>query len=139
MIYKVGLFFQWLTQYQDPIKTRGLHYDLVVNGVELGGGSIRIHNADLQRYIFTNVLEMSEQQVEERFGHLIEALSYGAPPHGGIALGLDRLMTLLCNANSLRDVMAFPKSATGNELMTKSPSGAEPKQLEELHISITSK
>ncbi|KAG7378567.1 aspartyl-tRNA synthetase 2, mitochondrial [Phytophthora pseudosyringae] len=111
------------------------HYDIVCNGWELGGGSIRIHQAKLQQAVFEDVLELPTLQ-RQSFEHLLLALSHGAPPHGGIALGLDRLVAILCGAPSLRDVIAFPKSSTGNELMTNAPGPVLPEQLEEYHIQV---
>ncbi|KAJ7699863.1 tRNA synthetases class II-domain-containing protein [Mycena rosella] len=100
---------------------RGQHYDLVLNGVEIGGGSVRVHDAAMQDYIFTDVLQLSEQE-KSPFSQLLHALQCGAPPHGGIALGFDRLMTILCNTNSIRDVIAFPKTSVGTDLLFKSPA-----------------
>ncbi|ETN23498.1 aspartate-tRNA ligase [Phytophthora nicotianae INRA-310] len=114
------------------------HYDIVCNGWELGGGSIRIHQAKLQQAVFEDVLELPTLQ-RQSFEHLLQALSHGAPPHGGIALGLDRLVAILCGAPSLRDVIAFPKSSTGNELMTNAPGPVLPQQLEEYHIHVNEK
>ncbi|KAE8994664.1 Aspartate--tRNA(Asp/Asn) ligase [Phytophthora fragariae] len=114
------------------------HYDIVCNGWELGGGSIRIHQAKLQQAVFEDVLELPTLQ-RQSFEHLLQALSHGAPPHGGIALGLDRLVAILCGAPSLRDVIAFPKSSTGNELMTNAPGPVLPEQLEEYHIQVRHK
>jgi aspartyl-tRNA synthetase len=125
---------QFLTS--DPKRVRGQHYDIVVNGVELGGGSIRIHQPDVQKSIFEDVLQIPAEVAEERFGYMLEAFKYGCPPHGGIALGFDRLILLLCGASSLRDVIAFPKTAKGTDLMTDSPSAVEPKQLRDLHIQL---
>jgi aspartyl-tRNA synthetase len=118
----------------DPKKVRGQHYDIVVNGVELGGGSIRIHQPDVQKTIFEELLQIPPDMVKARFGYMLEAFKYGAPPHGGIALGFDRLIAILCNTPSIRDVIAFPKTAKGTCLMTDSPSTVEPKQLRDLHI-----
>ncbi|KAG7448970.1 uncharacterized protein BT62DRAFT_985392 [Guyanagaster necrorhizus] len=100
---------------------RGQHYDLVLNGVEIGGGSVRVHDAAMQEYIFTDILKFS---VEERkpFNHLLQALRCGAPPHGGIALGFDRLMAILCNSSSIRDVIAFPKTSSGTDMLFESPA-----------------
>ncbi len=120
----------------DPKKVRGQHYDIVVNGVELGGGSIRIHQPDVQKTIFEELLQIPPQETQLRFGYMLEAFKYGAPPHGGIALGFDRLCAILCNTPSIRDVIAFPKTAKGTDLMTSSPSTVEPKQLRELHIEL---
>ncbi|MEM9400535.1 MAG: aspartate--tRNA ligase [Verrucomicrobiota bacterium] len=118
----------------DPKAVRGQHYDIVLNGVELGGGSIRIHNADVQQKIFTDILKIDPELVEERFGYMVKAFSYGAPPHGGIALGLDRLVAILCGSSSIREVMAFPKNNKGVDLMAQAPSEVTTKQLRELHI-----
>ncbi len=120
----------------DPKKVRGQHYDIVVNGVELGGGSIRIHQPDVQKTVFEEVLQIPPDMVQARFGYMLEAFKYGAPPHGGIALGFDRLIAILCNTPSIRDVIAFPKTAKGTCLMTDSPSAVEPKQLRDLHLEL---
>ena len=120
----------------DPKKVRGQHYDIVVNGVELGGGSIRIHQPAVQKTVFEEVLQIPPDMVAARFGYMLEAFKYGAPPHGGIALGFDRLIAILCNTPSIRDVIAFPKTAKGTCLMTDSPGGVEPKQLRDLHLEL---
>ena len=120
----------------DPKKVRGQHYDIVVNGVELGGGSIRIHQPDVQKTVFEEVLQIPPDMVQARFGYMLEAFKYGAPPHGGIALGFDRLIATLCGTPSIRDVIAFPKTAKGTCLMTDSPSTVEPKQLRDLHLEL---
>src|SRR5882724_4186962 len=120
----------------DPKKVRGQHYDIVVNGVELGGGSIRIHRPDVQKTIFEELLQIPPELVKARFGYMLEAFKYGAPPHGGIALGFDRLIAILCNTHSIRDVIAFPKTAKGTCLMTDSPGTVEPKQLRDLHLEL---
>ena len=120
----------------DPKKVRGQHYDIVVNGVELGGGSIRIHQPSVQKTIFEDILQIPPDLVQARFGYMLEAFRYGAPPHGGIALGFDRMIAMLCNTGSIRDVIAFPKTAKGADLMTDSPAPAEPKQLRDLHIDL---
>jgi aspartyl-tRNA synthetase len=120
----------------DPKKVRGQHYDVVVNGVELGGGSIRIHQPDVQKTIFEELLAIPPDMVKARFGYMLEAFKYGAPPHGGIALGFDRLIAILCGVTSIRDVIAFPKTAKGTDLMTDSPSTVEPKQLRELYLEV---
>jgi aspartyl-tRNA synthetase len=120
----------------DPKKVRGQHYDIVVNGVELGGGSIRIHQPDLQKRVFEQVLQIPADVVQARFGYMLDAFRYGAPPHGGIALGFDRMVAILCGATSIRDVIAFPKTAKGTDLMTDSPAAVEPKQLRELYLEL---
>ncbi len=120
----------------DPKKVRGQHYDIVVNGVELGGGSIRIHQPDVQKTIFEDLLQIPPAETQLRFGYMLEAFRYGAPPHGGIALGFDRLCAILCGSTSIRDVIAFPKTAKGTDLMTDSPSTVSPRQLRDLHLEI---
>src|SRR6266478_5417231 len=120
----------------EPKKVRGQHYDIVVNGVELGGGSIRIHQPDIQKKVFEEVLQISPDETRLRFGYMLDAFKYGAPPHGGIALGFDRLIAILCGTPSIRDVIAFPKTAKGACLMTDSPGSVEPKQLRELHLEL---
>ncbi len=120
----------------DPKKVRGQHYDIVVNGVELGGGSIRIHQPDVQKTIFEELLQIPPDETQLRFGYMLEAFKYGAPPHGGIALGFDRLIAILCGTPSIRDVIAFPKTAKGVCLMTDSPSSVTPRQLRDLHIEV---
>lgn len=120
----------------DPKKVRGQHYDIVVNGVELGGGSIRIHQPDVQKTIFEELLQIPPDETKSRFGYMLEAFKYGAPPHGGIALGFDRLIAILCGTSSIRDVIAFPKTAKGVCLMTDSPSQVTPRQLRDLHIEV---
>jgi aspartyl-tRNA synthetase len=120
----------------DPKKVRGQHYDVVVNGVELGGGSIRIHQPDVQKTVFEEVLQIPPEETQLRFGYMLEAFRYGAPPHGGIALGFDRLCAILCGTTSIRDVIAFPKTAKGTDLMTDSPAAVSPRQLRDLHIEV---
>jgi len=110
-------------------------YDVVLNGVEIGGGSMRIHEPDLQAKMF-EALGVSAEDQQAKFGHLLRAFRLGAPPHGGIALGLDRLVMLICDEESIRDVMAFPKNNRGQELMTQSPAEVDPKQLRELGITL---
>ena len=118
-----------------PQNIRSVAYDVVLNGVELGGGSIRIHRQDIQQQVF-KWLELSDAEIEEKFGFLLQALSYGAPPHGGIALGFDRLMMFLLNTDSIRDVVAFPKTQRASCLMTEAPSEVPPSALEELHLRV---
>jgi len=117
-----------------PGEVRAQAYDVVLNGVELGGGSIRIHDPEIQQRMF-QLLGISRREAEERFGHLLQALRLGAPPHGGIALGFDRMVMLLAGADSIREVIAFPKTTRAACLMTGSPSPVDPGQLEELHIA----
>ncbi len=119
----------------DPKKVRGQHYDVVLNGMELGGGSIRIHQPALQKKVFEEVLKIPADVVESRFGYMLKAFTYGAPPHGGIAFGLDRMCALLCGTTSIRDVIAFPKTQKGQDLMAQSPTPVTPRQLKELHIA----
>jgi aspartyl-tRNA synthetase len=119
----------------DPKKVRGQHYDVVLNGMELGGGSIRIHQPALQKKVFEDVLKIPADVVESRFGYMLKAFTYGAPPHGGIAFGLDRMAALLCGTTSIRDVIAFPKTQKGQDLMAQSPTPVTAKQLKELHIA----
>jgi aspartyl-tRNA synthetase len=120
---------------KEPGAARAKAYDLVLNGSEIGGGSIRIHDASLQSRIFS-LLNISAEEAKLRFGFFLEALEYGTPPHGGIALGLDRIAALLANESSIREVIAFPKTATAVDMMSDAPSGVDPKQLRELHLQI---
>jgi len=121
---------------EEPRKVRGQHYDIVVNGVELGGGSIRIHQPDVQQTIFEDILKIPAEETQLRFGYMLEAFKYGAPPHGGIALGFDRLIAILCGTTSIRDVIAFPKTAKGTCLMTESPAPVTARQLRELYLEV---
>ena len=120
----------------DPLKVRAQAYDIVLNGVELGGGSIRIHDPEVQARMF-KVLGFPQEEIEERFGHLIKALSYGAPPHGGLAIGADRLVMLLAGGESIRDVIAFPKTQKAQELMMSSPARVDARQLRDVHIQLS--
>jgi aspartyl-tRNA synthetase len=117
-----------------PEKVRGQHYDVVLNGMELGGGSIRIHQPALQKKVFEDVLKIPRDVVESRFGYMLKAFTFGAPPHGGIAFGLDRIAALLCGTTSIRDVIAFPKTQKGQDLMAGSPTPVTARQLKDLHI-----
>ena len=120
----------------EPGTVRAKAYDLVLNGSEIGGGSIRIHDATLQRRIFS-LLNISDEDARTRFGFFLEALEYGTPPHGGIALGLDRIIAILSAESSIREVIAFPKTAAAVDLMSDAPSPVDARQLRELHIQIT--
>lgn len=122
----------------DLANVRAVAYDVVLNGVELGGGSLRIHESDLQSKMFS-ILGVDAEEQQSMFGHILRAFQFGAPPHGGIALGLDRMIMLLAGADSIRDVMAFPKNNRGQELMTASPAAVDVKQLRDLAIQSTAK
>lgn len=122
-----------LTEAPETVKAKA--YDIVLNGYELGGGSIRIHNNELQETMF-KVLGFTEEEVEEQFGFFTEALRYGTPPHGGIAYGLDRFVMLLAGTDNIRDVIAFPKTASASDLMMDAPSPVDASQLDELSLSV---
>jgi aspartyl-tRNA synthetase len=123
-----------LTNPNSPLKdVKAKAYDLVINGYECGGGSIRIHDPEVQSALF-RVLGMTPEQARERFGFLLDALKYGAPPHGGIALGLDRFTMILTGTTNIRDVLAFPKNQKARDLMTGAPAAVDPKQLKELGL-----
>ena len=119
----------------DPMSVRSMAYDLVLNGWELGSGSIRIHEPDMQRRVFT-ALGISEEEANRKFGFFLKPFTYGAPPHGGFAFGLDRLVAILAGEDNIREVIAFPKTQSGQDPMTNAPTRAEPKQLEELGIRV---
>ena len=119
----------------DPGKVKARAYDLVLNGNEIAGGSIRIHNSDLQAIMFKS-LGISDEEAQYKFGFLINAFKYGAPPHGGIAFGFDRMAMIFAGENSIRDVIAFPKTASAVSLMDDSPSLVDENQLKELHLKI---
>jgi aspartyl-tRNA synthetase len=118
-----------------PEKVRGKHYDIVCNGYEIGGGSIRIHQSELQRKIF-RLSGYSDKEIDERFGHMLEAFQYGAPPHGGIAIGLDRIIMLLAGEETIREVIAFPKNQAAVDLTFDAPSSVSQQQLKELHLRL---
>jgi aspartyl-tRNA synthetase len=120
----------------EPGRVRAQAYDITLNGWEIGGGSIRIHDQALQHHVFTKLLGIKEDEARERFGFFLEALEYGTPPHGGIALGLDRLTALLAGESSIREVIAFPKTAAAEDLMTGAPSSVDARQLRDLRLSV---
>ncbi|NRA38153.1 MAG: aspartate--tRNA ligase, partial [Planctomycetes bacterium] len=120
----------------DPANVRSKSYDLVLNGCEMGGGSIRIHDPEMQAQVFT-ALGIDDEEAQEKFGFLLDALKYGAPPHGGLAFGLDRLVMLALELDSIRDIIAFPKSQKAADIMSDAPNFVDEKQLKELHIVTT--
>lgn len=128
---------QWAYLHDEPLKMRAQHYDMVLNGYELGSGSIRIHKAEEQRAIF-EMLGMTPEQIEEQFGFFVRALEYGAPPHGGMALGIDRIAMLACGEDNLREVIAFPKTQTARDLMLDAPGPVPEQLLRDLYLRSTS-
>ena len=117
----------------DPGSVKAIAYDMVLNGVEIGGGSLRIYQADVQEKVF-KAIGLSIEEARSKFGFMLDAFQYGAPPHAGCAFGLDRLVMLMAKRQSIRDVIAFPKTQSASDIMSQSPSEEEPNQLKELHI-----
>jgi aspartyl-tRNA synthetase len=120
---------------EDIFSIRANSYDLVLNGYELSSGSIRIHESAMQKKVF-ELLEISEEEQQKKFGHMLEAFEYGAPPHGGFAPGIDRVLMILLNEPNIREVIPFPKTGDGRDLMMDAPSETSKKQLDELHLEI---
>ena len=119
----------------DPFKVRANAYDLVLNGNEIFGGSIRIHKRDLQNKVF-ELLGLDAETIEQRFGHILEAFTFGAPPHGGIASGIDRILMILANEENIREVIPFPKTGDARDLMMNAPSPMPDRALKDVHIKI---
>jgi aspartyl-tRNA synthetase len=119
----------------DPLNIRAKQYDIICNGYEIGGGSVRINVAELQHKVFS-LMKLNDEEIKEQFGHMLEAFEYGAPPHGGIALGIDRLVMLFADEDSIREVIAFPKTQSAQDLLLNAPSPVDEKQLRELHLQL---
>ena len=125
----------WKNVDTDPGSVRAIAYDIVLNGTELGGGSVRIHQDDIQEKMF-EVLGISKERAQEKFGYLLDAFSYGVPPHAGLAYGVDRMVMHMVHADTIRDVIAFPKVKDASDLMTATPNVVDEEQLEELGIAV---